>query len=102
MSLVPFRRKMRVALDGPDTSLGIDVDPRWRDDLRMLGEQLDFEPQIERARSHILRRDGVDEAYQHSKTRHADARRFQIENCKSQIENRTGVPFFSGMCHLGL
>ena len=58
MSLVAFGREVRVALDGEDSAAMIDVESRRRDDLRMLGEELDLQSRIERFRwligSHLL------------------------------------------------
>jgi hypothetical protein len=38
---------MGVAFDGPDAAIVVDVDSGWRDDLRVLGEELDLEAGVE-------------------------------------------------------
>lgn len=47
MSLITFRRKVRVAFEDPHAAEMIDIDPRRRDELRMLGEEFKFQAVIQ-------------------------------------------------------
>jgi len=48
MPLVAFGWKVRVVFDGEDSAAMIDVESGGRDDLRMLGEEFDFQSRIKR------------------------------------------------------
>ena len=48
MPFVAFGREVRVVLDGENSATIIDVESRRRDDLRMLGEEFNLQPRIER------------------------------------------------------
>jgi len=54
VAAITFRREVRVAFDGPDAAAGVDVETGGRDDLRVLGEEFNFDPRVVRTRWRFL------------------------------------------------
>ena len=93
MPLVSLGTEMSVALDGPHAPLVVDVDPRRCDELRVLGEELDLEPRVERSRQRVLSSGSAHTGNRQRKAGCRCSRRLQVENLDH-------IPFFGEMCHL--